>query len=123
MSIHGGTFNKRWNSDSLSINGGISNEMTHYVDTADKGVGTAETENHRKLSELTHKVEPILLASAAQNSCKTDASLQTARFLSPPQTQFVMQGETAILSCRMDKPNLEIQWHKNGRPYTDNCGT
>ncbi|KAF7633460.1 hypothetical protein Mgra_00007148 [Meloidogyne graminicola] len=36
-------------------------------------------------------------------------------FLTSPQTQFVMQGETAIISVSMNKANLDVFWHKDGQ--------
>ncbi|KAL7075691.1 hypothetical protein ACQ4LE_005424 [Meloidogyne hapla] len=36
-------------------------------------------------------------------------------FLTSPQTQFVMQGETAIISVSMNKANLDVYWHKDGQ--------
>nr|CAD2141439.1 unnamed protein product [Meloidogyne enterolobii] len=36
-------------------------------------------------------------------------------FLTSPQTQFVMQGETAIISVSMNRANLDVYWHKDGQ--------
>ncbi|KAL3075020.1 hypothetical protein niasHT_038955 [Heterodera trifolii] len=37
------------------------------------------------------------------------------QFLTAPQTQFVLQGETAILSVQMNRANLDVIWHKDGQ--------
>lgn len=38
-------------------------------------------------------------------------ALRENRFLSFPQTMFVMQGQTAILSCQMFYSNLRVNWY------------
>ncbi|KAI1714220.1 titin [Ditylenchus destructor] len=38
---------------------------------------------------------------------------EESRFLSKsPQTMFVMQGQTAIMSCQMNKAGLDVEWYK-----------
>uniref|UniRef100_A0A915DL89 Ig-like domain-containing protein n=1 Tax=Ditylenchus dipsaci TaxID=166011 RepID=A0A915DL89_9BILA len=42
-----------------------------------------------------------------------DESQSTPKFLSKtPQTMFVMQGQTAIMSCQMNKSRLDVVWYK-----------
>uniref|UniRef100_A0A1I7YG83 Ig-like domain-containing protein n=1 Tax=Steinernema glaseri TaxID=37863 RepID=A0A1I7YG83_9BILA len=38
---------------------------------------------------------------------------QTEKFLSPPQTLFVMEGRTSIISCQMDKAHLKLAWYRD----------
>uniref|UniRef100_A0A914GR01 Ig-like domain-containing protein n=1 Tax=Globodera rostochiensis TaxID=31243 RepID=A0A914GR01_GLORO len=37
------------------------------------------------------------------------------QFLTAPQTQFVLQCETAIISVQMNRANLNVIWHKDGQ--------
>lgn len=41
-----------------------------------------------------------------------EAHKSNTKFITPPQTMFVMEGQTAILSCQMTEANLNVAWYK-----------
>uniref|UniRef100_A0A914C898 Ig-like domain-containing protein n=1 Tax=Acrobeloides nanus TaxID=290746 RepID=A0A914C898_9BILA len=45
---------------------------------------------------------------------------KSTKFITPPQTMFVMEGQTAILSCQMSEPNLNVSWYKEGELLEEN---
>ncbi|KAH7730215.1 Protein TTN-1 c [Aphelenchoides avenae] len=41
-------------------------------------------------------------------------------FLTPPQTMFAMEGQTAILSCQRAEPHLNVMWYREQEPLEEN---
>ncbi|KAK5968588.1 hypothetical protein GCK32_008491, partial [Trichostrongylus colubriformis] len=43
----------------------------------------------------------------------------TATILTPPQTQFVMEGQPTVLMCQVSNPNQEVTWLKDRKPLKE----
>jgi hypothetical protein len=43
----------------------------------------------------------------------------STRFVSVPETQFVMVGQTASISCELNRSTERVEWFVNGRPVVE----
>lgn len=72
-----------------------------------------------RVNDVVYPIACLIVEDADTSSDKIDGDI---RFLSPPQTLFVMEGQPAIISCQVSAIDQKVEWCKDNKKWVAENG-